>query len=128
MCVPVCERACVCVCQCVRVRVCVCVRVRVCVPVRACVCVPVCARACVCVPVCVRACVYVCVRVCVYVSLASESSETIEVIIIQLGTVTVSEMLMHGSGMGIVLQWPQYSPTILSVRPCLSSPISESFG
>ena len=41
---------------------------------------------------CVRACV---VRACVCVSFASDSSETIEVIIIELGTVTASDMLMH---------------------------------
>ena len=47
---------------------------------KVCPCVCVCARA------CVRACV--CVRASVCVSLASDSSETIEVIIIKLGTVT----------------------------------------
>ena len=40
-------------------------------------------------------CVSVCVSVCVCVYLASNSSKTIEVIIIKLGTVTVSDMLMH---------------------------------
>ena len=63
---------------------CVCVFVRLCVCVRACVCA------------CVRACLYVNVSVCVCVSLASDSSETIEVIIIiKLGTVTASDMVMH---------------------------------
>ena len=37
----------------------------------------------------------VCVCLSVYVSLASDSSETIEVIIIKLGTVTASDMAMH---------------------------------
>ena len=53
-----------------------------------CVCVCVCV-VCVCVCVCVCACVRACV------SLASDSSEIIEVIIITLGTVTASDMLMH---------------------------------
>ena len=57
------------------------------------VCLRVCVRACVreCVRVCV--CVYVCLSVCV--SLASDSSETIHVIIVKLGTVTGSDMIMH---------------------------------
>ena len=40
---------------------------------------------------------YVCVRacVCVCVSLASDSSETLEVIIIKLGMMTASDMRMH---------------------------------
>ena len=36
-----------------------------------------------------------CLSVCVCVSLASDSSHTIEIIIIQLGTLTTSEMVMH---------------------------------
>ena len=46
--------------------------------------------------VCVRACVYVraCVCACV-VSLASDFSETVEVIIVKHGTVTASDMGMH---------------------------------
>ena len=40
-------------------------------------------------------CVFVRVCVCVCVSLASDSSETIEVMIIKLGTVTASDMLLH---------------------------------
>ena len=35
------------------------------------------------------------VCVCVFVSLASDSSETVEVIVIKLGTVTASDMTMH---------------------------------
>ena len=35
------------------------------------------------------------VSVCVYVSFANDSSETVEVIIIKLGTVTASDMRMH---------------------------------
>ena len=68
-----------CVCACVCVRVCVCVYVCVCV----CTCV------CVCVCVCVCTCVYARARVCVSacVSPASDSWETIEVIIIKRGTV-----------------------------------------
>ena len=46
-----------------------------------------------CLCVCVRACV--CLRVSVCVSLASDSSETIAVIIIKFGTVTASDMIMH---------------------------------
>ena len=44
---------------------------------------------------CVRACVPVCSRACVRASLASDSSGIIEVIIVKLGTVTVSDMKMH---------------------------------
>ena len=41
-------------------------------------------------------CVCVCVsEECVCVSLASESSETVEVIIVNLGTVIASDMIMH---------------------------------
>ena len=40
-------------------------------------------------------CARACVRVCVSVSLASDSSESIKVIIIKLGMVTASDMLMH---------------------------------
>ena len=36
-----------------------------------------------------------CVRVCMSVSLASDSSETVEVIIIKLGMTTASDMRMH---------------------------------
>ena len=56
----------------------------------------VCLCACVCVCVCV-CCVCVCarVRVCVCVSLANDSSETIKVTIIKLGTVTTSDILLH---------------------------------
>ena len=39
-------------------------------------------------------CVY-CVYVCVYMSLASDSSETVEVIIVKLGTVTASDLGMR---------------------------------
>ena len=69
-------------CGCVFVCVCTC---------GVCVCVCVCARA------CERACVRMLVRVCVCVcvSLASDSSETIKVTIIKLGTVTASDMGMH---------------------------------
>ena len=74
---------CVCVCACMRA--CVCVRARVCV------CARVCARVC----VCVCACVSACVRACVCVSLASDSSETVEVTIVKHGTVTASDMKMH---------------------------------
>ena len=41
----------------------------------------------------VRACVRECVRACL--SLASDSSETVEVTIVKLGTVTASDMRMH---------------------------------
>ena len=68
------------------------------------VCVRACVRAlCACVRVCVR--IYACVRMCmraymcacgrVFVSLASDSSETIEVIIVKLGTVITSDMRMQ---------------------------------
>ena len=67
----------------------VCVCVRACVRVRVCVCVCMC----VCVCVCMHACMCVCACVCV--SLASNSLETIEVIIIKLGMVTASDMVMH---------------------------------
>ena len=40
-------------------------------------------------------CVCVCVCLSVFVSLASDSSETVEVIIIKFGTVTASDMTMH---------------------------------
>ena len=53
-----------------------------------CTCVRVCA-------VCVYECLYVCLCVCVCVSLASDSSETIEVTIIILGRVTASDIRMH---------------------------------
>ena len=55
----------------------------------------VCVCVCVCVCACVRACV--CVSVCVRVSvfMASDSSETVEVIIGTLGTVTALDMIMH---------------------------------
>ena len=43
--------------------------------------------------VCTRVCVYVCACVCV--PIASDSQETIEVVIIKLGTVTASDMIMH---------------------------------
>ena len=72
-------RACVCVCLCVCV--CACARARVCV--------------CACVCVCVCVCLSVCLCVCGWVSLASDSSETDEVFIIKLGTLTVSDMAMH---------------------------------
>ena len=59
----------------------------------------VCVRARACVRTYVRACVLACVCTCmragVCVPLASESSETIEVTIIKLGTVTASDMLMY---------------------------------
>ena len=48
-----------------------------------------------CVCVRVRACVRACVIVCVCVSLASDSSETVAVIIVKLGTETASDMGMH---------------------------------
>ena len=51
----------------------------------------VCVHACACMHV--RACM--CVRVCVRVSLASDSSETIIVVIITFCTVTSSDMTMH---------------------------------
>ena len=56
------------------------------------VCVFACVR--VCVRACVRACVHVCVCACVRacVSLASDSSETVEVVIVKLGTVGASDM------------------------------------
>ena len=87
MCVCACACACVCVC----VRACVCVCVRVCVCACACVCVCVCVYVC----ECVRACVLACVCVCVCVPFASDSSETINVISIKLGTVTAADMRMH---------------------------------
>ena len=65
---------CMCVCQCVCMCVCQCV----------CVCVW-------CVSVCV--CIHVCV--CVPRSPASDSSETVEVIIVRLGTMAASDMTMH---------------------------------
>ena len=65
--------------------------VRACV--RVCVCVYVCVCVCACVRTCVRACGREGGRACV--SLASDSSETIEVIIVELGTVTASYMRMH---------------------------------
>ena len=40
-------------------------------------------------------CVHFCVCIFVCVSFASDSSETIEVIIMKLGTVTASDMRMH---------------------------------
>ena len=40
-------------------------------------------------------CVCVCVCVCLCVFLASDSSETVEVIIVKLGTVTAPYMGMH---------------------------------
>ena len=43
----------------------------------------------------VRACVRACVYVCVCVSLVGDSSETVEVSIVLLGTVTASDMRMH---------------------------------
>ena len=70
---------------------CACVRARVCVCMCVCVCVCTCVRAS--VRASVRACVHACV--CVRVCLASDSSETIKVIIIKLGTVTASELEMH---------------------------------
>ena len=58
-----------------------------------CVCVCACVRACVLVCVCVCVCVYAHMRVCV--PFASYSSETVEVIIVKLGTVTASNTRMH---------------------------------
>ena len=107
---------CVCVCVCIAVHVCgvhvcgvhACEREREWVSVRSlCVCLCVCGmhareRECeVCVSVCV--CVwYACERerewvwgVCVCVSLASDSSETVEVVIVKLGTVTALDMRMY---------------------------------
>ena len=76
MCVRACVRACVCVCANAYVRV------RMC--------------ACVCVCVCVGVCVCVCACACVCcMSLASDSLETVEVIIIKLGTVTALDTVMH---------------------------------
>ena len=48
-----------------------------------------------CVYVCVCVCVYLSIYVSVCLSLASDSSETIEVVIIKLGTVTASDMRMR---------------------------------
>ena len=50
---------------------------------------------CVCVYVCVCICVCVGACVCVCVSLTSDTSETINVIIIKQGTVAASDMAMH---------------------------------
>ena len=60
-------------------------------------CVYVRARARVCVCVCVRACVRACLSVSLSLrlSLASDSSETINVIIIKLGAITASVMTLH---------------------------------
>ena len=44
---------------------------------------------------CVSVCVCVCMCVSVCVSLASDSSETVEVIIVKLSTMTTSDMRMH---------------------------------
>ena len=56
-------------------------------------------RVCVCVFVYVRACVHsrvrACVSACVRVSIASDFSKTFKATIVDLGTVTVSEMRMH---------------------------------
>ena len=46
---------------------------------------------CVCVCVCVRACMRACMCVC----LASDSSETIKVMVTKFGTVTVSDMIIY---------------------------------
>ena len=56
-----------------------------------------CVCVCVCVSVCVCVCVCVCVSVsvCLCVSLASDSSETIEVTIVKPDMVTASDMLTH---------------------------------
>ena len=70
---------CVVLCVCMHVSVCVCV----------CVCMHLCMR------VCMHVCVCTCVSVCVCVSLASDSSETTEVVIIKHGTVTASGMRMQ---------------------------------
>ena len=48
-----------------------------------------------CLSVCLYVCLSVCLSVCVCVSLAIDSSESTEVIIIRLGTVTASDVLMH---------------------------------
>ena len=49
--------------------------------------------------VCTRARVRACVCVCVCVPLASDASETIEVIIVKLGLVTALDMRMHHTGL-----------------------------
>ena len=73
--------------MCVCVRVCVCGWVGGGVGGRVFVCVGVCVGVCV--------CVCVCVCLCVCVSLASDFTETVEVIIVNLGVVTASDMRMH---------------------------------
>ena len=50
---------------------------------------------CVCVCACVRACLCVCACACVCASLASDSSETVNAIIIKFGTAADSDMRMH---------------------------------
>ena len=50
----------------------------------------VCVSVCVCVPVCVCVCVCLCVCMRAREPLASDSSETVEVIIVKLGTVTAT--------------------------------------
>ena len=61
-----------------------------------------CVFCCVCVCACVCLSVCLCVCLCVCLSLASDFSETIEVIIIKLGTVTTSDTRMH-DGLIIIL-------------------------
>ena len=63
-----------------------------------------------------RVCHCVCVCVCVCVSLVSDSSETIEVIIIKLGTVTTSDMLMHHVLITLTLTVIQGHIRIINVR------------
>ena len=45
--------------------------------------------------VCVCVCVHACVRACLCVFFASDSTETVEIIIVKLGTVTASNMRLH---------------------------------
>ena len=59
----------------------------------------------VCLSVCMCVCVYV--SVCGYVALASDSSETIEVIISKLGMVTASDMVIHHA---LIIVTPTFIP------------------
>ena len=113
----------------------------VCVCLYVCVCVCVCMPVCVCIHVCICVCVYITISllhnhnvslsdlcVCLSVFLASDSSETIEVIIIKFGTVTASDMRMHHMLIILTLTFiPGHTDLILHHKNNKCLIISESF-
>ena len=68
----------------------------------------------VCLSACLPAWLCVCVSVCV--SSARDSSETIEVVIVKLGTVTASGMLMHQ----LYWSWPSFKVTQILIMKIIN--------